>query len=244
MKRLGWLLPLVLLAGCGAGPTKPEPLRVAAASDLQAVMPILASRFKADTGIDVEASFGASGQFAAQIRQGAPFDLFLAANRAFVDDLAESGAVRPDSVRPYARGALVLVVNRLFDPGLKGPDDLVGDKVKTIGDRQPRHRPLRRARRSSSWSRSGLWERAKPKITQAGSCPPGRWSSSSLGTRRSGFVGKAISFDVKAGARDPACRPTDMTRSSRRWGSSPIRSGSSRPGSSPGSCSARRGRGS
>src|SRR5262245_7233807 len=111
---LAWALVLAAcIAGCGpaeppANGTSPTPeaksatsiapLRIAAASDLQNVMPVLAERFQAEHGRAVEFTLGSSGQLAQQIRQGAPFDVFLAANRAFVDDLAAQGAVRPDSV--------------------------------------------------------------------------------------------------------------------------------------------------
>jgi molybdate transport system substrate-binding protein len=170
-------------------------LRVAAASDLQSVMPILASRFKADTGIEVEASFGASGRFAAQIKQGAPFDLFLAANRAFVDDLAKAGAIRPDSVRPYARGSLVLVVNKLFDPGVKGLDDVAGEKIKTVAIANPDTAPYGAAAKQLL-ERAGLWEKVKPKIVQADSVRQALQFVES-GNAEVGFVGKAIA-DVKS----------------------------------------------
>lgn len=192
-RRLALLLP-ILLAGCGAKPA-PEPLRIAAASDLQAVMPILAARFKADTGIDVEPTFGASGRFAAQIKQGAPFDLFLAANRTFVDDLAKSGAIRPDSVKPYARGSLVLVVNKLFDPGIKGPEDLAGEKVKSVAIGNPETAPYGAAARQML-ERSGLWEKVRPKVVQAESVRQAL-EFVETGNAEVGFVGKAIA-DVKS----------------------------------------------
>jgi molybdate transport system substrate-binding protein len=194
MRRLGWLFPFVLVAGCGSKPA-PVPLRVAAASDLQSVMPILTSRFKADTGIDVEATFGASGRFAAQIKQGAPFDLFLAANRAFVDDLAKAGAIRPDSVKLYARGPLVLVVNRLFDPGVGGIDDLAGDKIKTVAIANPETAPYGAAAKQLL-ERAGLWDKVKPKIVQAESVRHALEFVES-GNAEVGFVAKAIA-DVKS----------------------------------------------
>src|SRR5437762_8528412 len=100
MHRIGpWLMVLSLSAvGCG-GRAAPEPLRVAAASDLQAVMPKLVARFEREQDIKVESTIGASGQLAAQIRQGAPFDVFLAANRTFVEDLAKERVIRPESYR-------------------------------------------------------------------------------------------------------------------------------------------------
>src|SRR5262245_29728620 len=86
---------LIATAGCGTSkeenPLKAVDLNVAAASDLQAVLPELSDRFTAVTGIRVTPVIGASGQLAQQIRQGAPFDVFLSANMAFVRDLAKDG---------------------------------------------------------------------------------------------------------------------------------------------------------
>ena len=216
-RRLALLLPIALVAGCGSEPTAKaptsapavksneaparaaestakEPLRVASASDLQAVMPVLVARFKADTGIDVEPIFGASGQLAQQIKAGAPFDLFLAANRKFVDDLATSGAIRPESVKPYARGVLVLVVNKLFDPGVKSLADIAGDKVKTVAIANPEIAPYGAAAKQAL-ERAGLWEKVKPKLVQSESVRQALQFVES-GNAEVGFVGKAIS-DVK-----------------------------------------------
>ncbi len=79
-----------------------KPLFVAAASDLQSALPELIDRFRTKTGIAVNPpTFGASGQLAEQIKGGAPFDVFLAANQSFVRDLAQSGLIKPESVHPY-----------------------------------------------------------------------------------------------------------------------------------------------
>ncbi len=107
-RRLAWGLGIGLLAlGCESV-RKSEPgrltLRVAAASDLREVLPVLANRFQEKTGRDVAPIFGASGQLAEQIKAGAPFDVFLSANRAFVDELAEQGMIEPGSVAPMRGG--------------------------------------------------------------------------------------------------------------------------------------------
>ena len=117
MPRPWFFAPLLLAAaGCGSPKEAVAPaaaaLEVAAASDLQAALPVLAERFKAATGVEVTPVFGSSGQLAQQIEQGAPFDVFLSANKAFVERLAAKGAVKPDSVTPYAQGLLVLVVSK------------------------------------------------------------------------------------------------------------------------------------
>ena len=78
------------------------PLRIAAASDLQLALPRLIDRFQAQTGTASMPVFLASGKLAEQIKQGAPFDVFMAANESFVRELADGGFVRPESVHAYA----------------------------------------------------------------------------------------------------------------------------------------------
>jgi len=194
------LLLLTILAGCGSKPAGPPPLRVAAASDLQMALPIVIARFKSDTGIDVEPIYGASGQLAQQVKAGAPFDLFLAANRSFVDDLARAGSIRPESVRPYARGSLVLVVNDLFDPGVKTLADLAGAKVKSIAIANPDIAPYGAAARQVL-EREGLWEGVRPKLVMAENVRQALQFVES-GNAEVGFVGRAIA-DVKGVRKIP-----------------------------------------
>src|SRR6516164_9710192 len=101
--RLGLAPALLFVLSCR--PSLPGPahspqaeIRVAAASDLQGALPALTERFTAGTGIRVTPIVGASGQLAQQIRQGAPFDVFLSANMTFVRDLAREALIEPDSV--------------------------------------------------------------------------------------------------------------------------------------------------
>ncbi len=181
---------LAMVAGCEA-PAPPAPrVRVAAASDLQGAMPVLAAAFKQDRGIEVDATFGASGQLAEQIRQGAPFDLFLSANRGFVDRLVESKSIRADSVRPYARGHLVMVVHSSFGLSIKTMDDLKGDQVKAIAIANPETAPYGMAAKQAL-GRAGLWEALKPKIVPAESVGQAL-QFVRTGNAEVGFVGRAL----------------------------------------------------
>ncbi|MDC4225783.1 MAG: molybdate ABC transporter substrate-binding protein [Candidatus Manganitrophus sp.] len=74
----------------GAASSSPT-LTVAAASDLQFAMGEIASAFEKSTGSRVKVSFGASGNFVAQITAGAPFDLFFSADESYPKRLIESG---------------------------------------------------------------------------------------------------------------------------------------------------------
>ena len=73
------LLALTLVAGRDASvvETQRATVAVAAAADLQAMLPQLVSRFERDTGIHATVSYGSSGNFFAQIQNGAPFDVFF-----------------------------------------------------------------------------------------------------------------------------------------------------------------------
>ena len=74
--------------------------------------PQIAARFEERTGQPVTLVFGSTGQLAQQIENGAPFDLFAAANIAYVEQLRDKGLVFADSVALYAEGRIVLAVNR------------------------------------------------------------------------------------------------------------------------------------
>jgi molybdate transport system substrate-binding protein len=160
---------MIASLGCGGGSSDgagPAGIRIAAASDLRFACPKLAERFEQRTGIKVSPTFGASGQLAAQIKQGAPYDLFLAANQSFVDDLAAKGLIEPDSVRPYARGSLVLAVYRDFADQIRSLEDLTKPIIKRIALANPETAPYGKAGKQAL-ERAGLLKQLEPKIVVA-----------------------------------------------------------------------------
>ena len=168
-----WVLGLAALtaAGCDRGPrADAQPLRIAAASDLQRVLPRLIERFQNQTPTTVTPTltFDASGQLAEQIKAGAPFDLFLSANVKFVSDLAAAGLVEPASVQPYARGSLVLCLHRAAGDQVRGLADLNGPEIKRIAIANPEYAPYGVAARQAL-ERAGLWSRLESKIVRANS---------------------------------------------------------------------------
>ncbi|WP_263352164.1 molybdate ABC transporter substrate-binding protein [Acidicapsa acidisoli] len=90
------------------------PLRIAAAADLQPVLPPILNQFRESTGIEVQATYQASAALTTQILNGAPFDLFLSADLSYPKRLLDAGkadtAGLSNSASPvsYARGTLVL----------------------------------------------------------------------------------------------------------------------------------------
>ncbi|MGE8360708.1 molybdate ABC transporter substrate-binding protein [Pseudomonas sp.] len=101
------LLPL--LAGLTlATPALAEDVQVAVAANFTAPMQAIASAFEKDTGHKVVAAYGATGQFYAQINNGAPFEVFLSADDSTPAKLESEGQGVTGSRFTYAVGTLVL----------------------------------------------------------------------------------------------------------------------------------------
>ena len=83
-------------------------LIVAAASDLQAALPELVKGFERDARATVTVSFGSSGNFFAQIQNGAPFDVYFSADIDYPKQLVASGHADGSSLYQYATGRIVL----------------------------------------------------------------------------------------------------------------------------------------
>lgn len=90
------------------GPVLAAEVRVAVASNFAPVMPALAERFERDSGHRLQVSLGASGKIYAQIRHGAPFEVFLSADADKPAQLERDGLAVPGSRFTYALGRLVL----------------------------------------------------------------------------------------------------------------------------------------
>ncbi len=84
-------------------------LAVAAAANLEPVLAELAAAFEAEQpGVEVRPTLGASGSFFAQLRNGAPFDVFLSADVEYPRKLVEAGLGRAEDEAVYAVGKLVV----------------------------------------------------------------------------------------------------------------------------------------
>jgi molybdate transport system substrate-binding protein len=147
MNRIALCLLLALAPVPKLAPADRAPLAIAAAADLQFVMKELAAEFTRQTGRPVRITFGASGNFAAQIEQGAPFDLFLSADTRYPERLLQAGAAEPGSFYRYATGRLAIYVprNSPLDLRARGLACLLDPAVKKIAIANPRTAPYGRA---------------------------------------------------------------------------------------------------
>ena len=89
--------------------TAKKPLLLFAAAGTRGPSEMICDRFEKETGIKVERSYASSGTLARQIAEGAAPDVFISANRQWIDFLLEKQLLKADSVRKFAANALVVV---------------------------------------------------------------------------------------------------------------------------------------
>jgi molybdate transport system substrate-binding protein len=126
-------------------------------------MPALVVGFSGVGGGDVVVTTGASGQLAIQLRAGAPYDVFLAANEAFVDDAIAGGACAATSKSVYARGRLALVSRAGLTPPVETVRELADARLVKIGIANPAHAPYGQAARAALQS-TGVWNTVEPRL--------------------------------------------------------------------------------
>jgi molybdate transport system substrate-binding protein len=114
---------------------------VSAAVSLSNAFTEIAHRYRAQTGVEVDFSFGASGELERQIEAGAPVDVFASAGEKEMDDLAAQGLIDKGSRTDFARNALVLVVPWDSQLGLGSFSSLNEPKVRRIAIGNPQTVP-------------------------------------------------------------------------------------------------------
>src|SRR5437763_9232336 len=119
-----------------------EEITVAAAADLQFAFQDLATRFEKETGKHVKLIFGSSGNFFAQIQNGAPFDLFFSADVDYPKRLEAAGLAEPGTIYPYAKGKIVIWARNesKFDLS-RGLQVLLDPGIRKIAIANPDHAP-------------------------------------------------------------------------------------------------------
>lgn len=175
------ILTVLLLSSCASGGTAtitpidtPEPsaeatvssgvtLTVAAAADLTPAFEELGTLFTEQTGVEVVFNFGSTGQLTQQIEQGAPVDVFAAANRSYIDDLEQAGLVITDTVALYAQGRLTIWTRADSSLTFASIDDLTQEGVNRIAIANPEHAPYGVAAREALES-ARLWDSLEPKL--------------------------------------------------------------------------------
>ncbi|WP_322895814.1 MULTISPECIES: molybdate ABC transporter substrate-binding protein [unclassified Yoonia] len=138
---------------------------IAAASDLQFAVTEIAAAFTAETGMDLRLSFGSTGNFARQIRAGAPFEIFMAADEHFIADLHAEGLTK-DSGDLYGMGRIVVMVPHgsalIPDEGLDNLAALLAaGGITRFAIANPDHAPYGMRAREALITR-GIWDDLQP----------------------------------------------------------------------------------
>lgn len=136
MMRISIVLTLAVWVAAGRAIGQ---LTVATAANVQFAMEELKADFKKATGIEVKTVYGASGKFVTQIRNGAPFDVFVSADMDFPDSLHKWGYATGKPA-PYAYGKLVLWTMKDLDLE-KGMSLLLDSRVGKIAVADPKRAP-------------------------------------------------------------------------------------------------------
>lgn len=158
-----WLTVVFMLTAAGVSADQTV-LRVAVASNFRSVIESLTDRFRQDAGIEVDLVFGSTGKLYAQIRNGAPYDIFLAADKERPRLLEEQGVALPGTRSTYAIGRLVLWSPI---PGYVDPDGAVlrEGRFRYLAIANPKLAPYGKAA-EEVLRHDGLWETLRGRLVR------------------------------------------------------------------------------
>jgi molybdate transport system substrate-binding protein len=162
LKRL--LVAVALFLGLGGGLCAAQEITVAAAADLQFAMQEVGARFQQESGKTVKLIYGSSGNFAQQLQNGAPFDMFFSANLDYPRQLEGAGLTEPGTFYQYAIGKIVVWVPNAskldVSSGLKA---LLDPSIKKIAIANPEHAPYGKAA-LAAMQKENIYEQVKDKF--------------------------------------------------------------------------------
>jgi molybdate transport system substrate-binding protein len=140
------IIALCMLLITGVNPAVAEEITIAAAADLSFAFREIATEYENTTGNHVRLTLGSSGNFFAQIQNGAPFDLYFSADIAYPRKLEEADLTVPGSLYKYAVGRIVLWTGHESRIDVtKEFEALREPTVKKIAIANPKHAPYGRA---------------------------------------------------------------------------------------------------
>lgn len=158
MKLLVMILSLLLLAPAA----RADEITIAAASDLQFAMEAVITEFRAqEPDAEVQVVYGSSGNFNAQITQGAPFDLYFSADISYPEALYAKG-LAASAPQPYAIGRLVLWSTTVDVSALEW-SALAEARFKRIAIANPAHAPYGQ-RAEEFLAQAGILDQVRPRL--------------------------------------------------------------------------------
>jgi molybdate transport system substrate-binding protein len=164
-QRFIHILAFALLMTTSISVVNAQDLRIAAAADLQFALKDLGAHYEKQSGTKLAISFGSSGNFFAQIQNGAPFDIFFSADIDYPRKLQAAGLIEPDSFTIYAQGRIVLWTppGLSFDFAKRGLSVLLDERIQKVAIANPEHAPYGRAA-AAALKKAGLYDQLKRKL--------------------------------------------------------------------------------
>jgi len=169
--RVGVLFGLLL--SCSAGRAQPaaretgrNEVVVASAANLTDAFQRVGQEFEAQTGIHPVFSFASTAQLTQQIVNGAPFDVFAAADATHVRELESKGLLLRGSRAIYARGVLALWIPPNSQARIDRLEDLTGATVRFIAIAKPELAPYGQAA-VETLTQLGIWDSLRSKVVYA-----------------------------------------------------------------------------
>ncbi|SMH56617.1 molybdate ABC transporter substrate-binding protein [Maritimibacter sp. HL-12] len=197
------LLAAVVCLGLAGRASAAEPPVVAAASDLQFAVTEIAEAFAAETGHEVRLAFGSTGNFARQIREGAPYEIFMAADERFIAELAADGFTR-DAGTLYALGRLVVIAphgsSLLPDAELENLEAMLqAGQITRFAIANPDHAPYG-MRAMEALKARGLWADLQPVMVLGENVSQAAQFALS-GNAEGGIIAYSLALAPEVGAR-------------------------------------------
>lgn len=163
-RRLCFLFLVCLLS---PGLAFAQQATIAAASDLQFALDAVRTQFSADTGKQIQVVYGSSGNFYRQIREGAPFQMYMSADEEYVAQLDAAGLTE-DAGTLYAEGRIVLIAPHASvlkpDAQLQSlREALAANRIQRFAIANPEHAPYGR-RAEEALRHAELWDALQGKL--------------------------------------------------------------------------------
>ncbi len=220
------LAALLALAGCArrasreSGVSQSE-INVAAAANLSDAFAELGQEFTRRSGVRVVYSFGATADLAKQIENGAPYDLFAAADVEHVDALARAGLLTEGTQALYARGRLVLWIPPGSRLNMARLEDLSGASVERLAIAKPDVAPYGRAAIEALRALNN-WSSIKPKVIYSQNVSQAR-QYAATGNSDAAFIprslvpaGQGRALDVPASLHQPINQSVAVIKTSQK----------------------------
>ena len=158
------LIALCMFVITGVNLAVAEEVTIAAASDLNFAFKEIVTEYEKASGNYVKLTLGSSGNFYAQIQNGAPFDLYFSADIRYPQKLVESGHAVADSLYRYAIGRIVVwAPNQSSIHVERGLETLLDPHIRKIAIANPKHAPYGRAA-VAAMEYAMVYDRVKDKL--------------------------------------------------------------------------------